>query len=68
MFDWAALDEEYGKISIGPGDESTDEGDGDAPFESEHDEHHLDEAYGFMGFAWHKLSPFWSMRKIQNSM
>ena len=50
------------------GDESTDEGDGDAPFESEHDEHHLDEAYGFMGFAWHKLSPFWSMRKIQNSM
>ena len=53
---------------MGPGDESTDEGDGDAPFESEHDEHHLDEAYGFMGFAWHKLSPFWSMRKIQNSM
>ena len=50
------------------GDESLDEGDGDAPFESEHDEHHLDEAYGFMGFAWHKLSPFWSMRKIQNSM
>ena len=50
------------------GDESLDEGDGDAPFESEHDEYHLDEAYGFMGFAWHKLSPFWSMRKIQNSM
>ena len=50
------------------GDEITDEGDGDAPFEEEHDEHHLDEAYGFMGFAWHKLSPFWSMRKIQNSM
>ena len=49
-------------------DDSSDEGDGDAPFESEHDEHHLDEAYGFMGFAWHKLSPFWSMRKIQNSM
>lgn len=50
------------------GDESMDDDDGDAPFEYEHDEHHLDEAYGFMGFAWHKLSPFWSMRKIQNSM
>ena len=50
------------------GDESNDEDDGHAPFESEHDEHHLDEAYGFMGFAWHKISPFWSMRKIQNSM
>ena len=49
-------------------DESIDEGEDHAPFESEHDEHHLDEAYGFMGFAWHKLSPFWSMRKIQNSM
>ena len=53
---------------MGPGDESTDEGDGEAASQDEQDEHHLDEAYGFMGFAWHKLSPFWSMRKIQNSM
>ena len=53
---------------MGPGDESTDDDDCGAPFEGIQDEHHLDEAYGFMGFAWHKLSPFWSMRKIQNSM
>ena len=46
IFDWDALDEVYGKISMGPGNESTDEDDGDAPFEDEQDEHYLDEAYG----------------------
>ena len=35
------MDEEYGKISMGPGDESTDEGDGEAASQDEEDEHHL---------------------------
>ena len=35
------MDEEYGKISMGPGDESSDEGDGEAASQDEEDEHHL---------------------------